>query len=291
MFLFLILILGMFLIMKNFNPNPSLNINVAHLLLPSECAVKNIDNKSLVTDKNLTLSELKDVPKEVTRSKFLSTVATSRLKPKHLILKNPYCKHNPYYEYPEEDLKYNEYWQWDITLPPLDLTKFDLLIMTPHWDFFVPEYYKERLKTFVEEGGVLWVDNCDKLKLHNFFFKIDTTAILKKEKYICWTDEVDHPLLNNYFKLNPEEIKKFGSNIYLTLYYDEKLWDIIIYFKDLTTGKFYPAVMTAEFGKGIVIFSNNHIDFWVDGEEKFIAEKFFYNICYWIKRRNKENVK
>lgn len=104
------------------------------------------------------------------------------------------------------------YWEVNLhTISDTEITRYRVLLLSrTDWRFMTPEIFA-KLRRFVEAGGVLWIDKpyvpappAGNIRL--YFPDVEITGGLSP----ITTINLNHPLLNGYYRLSPGEIAQVG---------------------------------------------------------------------------------
>jgi hypothetical protein len=221
------------------------------------------------------------------------------------------------------NLNQEKYELVDMDNVPQDaFSKYHILLITGHKPITFSDSLKNTLKKFVEDGGLLWIDNDRDYDIYNFFAPFDLSPDNSnhvKHWGDCWDtkkgeDSNKYPLLdgpNCPYPLTTEEIKDLGkvNSLWPNDYYwywcspyivsapgydvilknDVKVWDGPN--DDGGDGK--PVIVVKAIGKGhVLVTANNMFDpiappasIRDDVPMKYTiaAEKFFGNVLAWHK--------
>lgn len=104
------------------------------------------------------------------------------------------------------------YWEVDLSrIGETEITRYRVLLLSRiNWNFMTPEIFA-KLRRFVEAGGVLWIDKpyvptppAGSIRL--FFPDVEIRGGISP----ITTVNLNHPLLNGYYRLSPGEIAQVG---------------------------------------------------------------------------------
>jgi len=164
--------------------------------------------------------------------------------------------------------------------PKEQFLNYDIIIATSHYEYVLTDEDNEKLKFFVENGGVLWIDDCGlrenaRAPLYNLFLFVEFRygeVEYQGQDVLNWS----HPLINGIYKLVQAEIDGLGEGTKgfsdMIQFYDPR-YEVII--KERESG--YALTLLASYGNGKVVITAQDILCALEaGESEDI--KFAYNI-------------
>ncbi|MDM7461099.1 MAG: DUF4159 domain-containing protein [bacterium] len=173
------------------------------------------------------------------------------LKPLGLVFRNPYARTG-------EPRNRSAYWQVDVSrLNDNQLARYQILLLSrTNWGGMTAEI-REKLRRFVDGGGVLWVDAPASGAVGRLFFPevepVNNTAPIN-------IVNINHPLLRGYYTLTPAEVaslglrgRGFGGGA-LDISANRPLLQIVVAVNANT-----PVIAAATYGAGRIIVSNARI--------------------------------
>jgi len=171
---------------------------------------------------------------------------------------------------------------------PLDsFYDYELIYITGmDLELSLTEEESEKLASFVENGGTIWIDSSDNWQVVNFFLTFSFSEYAYADVRRSEIVDPTHPLINGKYLISKDEVCEFGDELYYH-YINIESPDYQVLIKDSSYN--WPLTVYASYGLGNVLITSQSIGKGITrGDSEDL--NFGYNVLYWVKNIARENV-